>query len=147
MEQVGSMSCCVLQPDLAMALELKLGATRLTKTRIDDEFLSNCRTSHNGSRLAGNMMAILDRRFGDLAPEDGLCVELGDANVTVAREWFVVTRQTVLNRWVGDARPCFSVNTKCVAFGTLVAAFGGKNAFNGLVAELLAIDYFDTWVN
>jgi len=136
-----------LQQNLAVALELKLGETRLTPTRIDGEFLTDCRPSHNNSRIAGNMMAILDRRFGDLAPPDGLSVQFADTVVPLARDWFIVTRQTVLDRWVGEDRPEFSPNTKCVAIGTLVQAFGGKLAFNSLVAELLDIDYFDSWVN
>lgn len=136
-----------IRPNLAVALELKLGATRLTKTRIDDEFLRECRTSHNGTRIAGNMMAILDRRFGKIAPADGLNVELGVALVSVSRHWFVVTRQSVLDRWVGDDRPDFSPSTVCVTIGSLVAAFGGKQPFNDLVRELLSIDYFDEWVN
>jgi hypothetical protein len=92
------------------------------------------------------MMAILDRRFGELASKDGLSVEFPDHVVPLACDWFIVTRETGLNKWVGDARPAFSENTKCVAIGTLVEAFGGKTEFNNLVAELLAIDYFDAWV-
>jgi len=136
-----------IQENLAVALELKLGETRLTKTRIDDEFLTDCRSSHNDSRIAGNMMAILDRRFGDLAPKPGLSVQIADTEVPLARDWFIVTRQSVLDRWIGNDRPAFSANTKCVAIGTLVDAFGGKSLFNALVAELLDFDYFDSWVN
>ncbi|MCC9603742.1 hypothetical protein LOC67_24595 [Stieleria sp. JC731] len=136
-----------IHPTIAVALELKLGATRLTKTRIDNEFLLDCRTSHKGTRIAGNMMAILDRRFGGIAPEEGLNVEIGDGNIELSREWFVVTRQSILNKWIGDARPDFSPNTSCVTIGALVTAFGGKQRFNDLVGELLAIDYFDEWVN
>jgi hypothetical protein len=134
-------------PNLAVALELKLGATRLTKTRIDDEFLVDCRLSHNGSRIAGNMMAILDRRFEDIATADGLSVELETTEVELSRDWFVVTRQSVLDKWVGDDRPSFSSNTSCVTIGSLVTAFGGQQAFNTLVRELLDIDYFDEWFN
>jgi len=136
-----------IQPQLAIALELKLGETRLTKTRIDDEFLIDCRLSHNKSRIAGNMMAILDRRFGNFAPPDGLSVELGSKAVTLSRDWFVVTRQCVLDRWGGDARPNFSANTKCTTIQGLADAFGGREPFNALVGKLLDIDYFDTWVN
>lgn len=136
-----------IRPDLAVALELKLGATRLTKSRIDDEFLRDCRTSHNGQRIAGNMMAILDRRFGRIAPADGLSVDLDDAAVQLSRDWLVVTRASVLDKWVGDDRPNFSQNTTCVTIGALVTAFGGQQPFNTLVRELLDIDYFDAWVN
>jgi len=73
--------------------------------------------------------------------------ELTGADVPLSRHWFVVTRQSVLDKWVGDDRPDFSPNTSCVTIGSLVAAFGGKQPFNDLVRELLAIDYFDEWVN
>lgn len=135
-----------IQKDLAVALELKFGATRLTKTRIDREFLTDCRLSHKNTRIAGNMMAILDRKFGEFALEDGLAVKVLGHEVPLARDWFIVTREKVLNRWDGDDRPSFSKYTECVAIGTLVKAFGGKTAFNKLVAELLKFDYFDTWV-
>ena len=92
-------------------------------------------------------MAILDRRFGDLAPRDGLSVQLADAVVPLARDWFIVSRQSVLDRWIGEARPTFSPHTKGVAIGRLVQAFGGKSSFNALVRELLEIDYFDSWVS
>ncbi len=135
-----------IRTDLAVALELKLGATRLTKTRIDDEFLRDCRLSHNDTRIAGNMMAILDRRFGDIAPADGVSVQLDDKNIPLSREWFVVTRQSVLDKWVGDNRPSFSSYTSCVSISNLANAFGGQQRFNDLVRELLNIDYFDEWV-
>lgn len=136
-----------IRPNLAVALELKLGTTRLTKTRIDEEFLSDCRTSHNGQRIAGNMMAILDRRFGDIATADGLSVELENTYVELSRDWFVVTRRCVLDKWTGNDRPNFSPNTSCVTIGELVAAFGGQQPFNTLVRKLLDIDYFQEWVN
>jgi hypothetical protein len=135
-----------VRPDLAVALELKLGATRLTKSRIDGEFLLDCRTSHKDKRIAGNMMAILDRRFATIAPVDGLSVELDGSVVQLSRNWFVVTRQSVLNGWAGDSRPNFSRNTTCVTIDKLAAAFGGQQPFNALVRELLDIDYFDAWV-
>jgi hypothetical protein len=135
-----------IRPDLCIALELKLGATRLTRTRINDEFLDDCRTSHNGRRIAGNMMAILDRRFGHTAPADGLEVELYDTRVPVSRNWFVVTRQSVLDKWVGEERPNLSLNTSCVTISSLVAAFGGQRIFNTFVRELLDVDYFNEWV-
>lgn len=136
-----------IRPELAVGLELKLGATRLTKTRIDDEFLLDCRTSHNDQRIEGNMMAILDRRFGNIAPPDGLPVELENSVVPLSRDWFVVTRQSILDKWIGDDRPSFSPYTSCVTVGSLVAAFGGQQPFNTLVRELLSIDYFDSWVD
>lgn len=132
-----------IRPELAVACELKLGKTRLSKSRVNEEFLADCRLTHNRSRLAGNMMAILDRRFSSLAPVDSLSVVLGDKPVPLSRDWFVVVQQRVLDRWTGDSRPAFSEHTMCISINTIVDAFGGKNPFNALVESLLAIDYYD----
>jgi hypothetical protein len=52
-----------LRPGVATAFELKLGLTWLTKTRLDDEWLQPCVSSHGGRRWSGNVIAVLDRRF------------------------------------------------------------------------------------
>ena len=135
-----------LRPELAVACELKLGTARLTARRFETEFLVDCRKSHEGKRLAGNMMAILDRRFGNLAPTDGLKVRLGDNSVTLDRNWKLVVQPSVLKRWkIGD-RPNFSSYTSCVAINALVDAFGDAAAFNKLVKQMLDFDYFDSWI-
>jgi hypothetical protein len=136
-----------IRKDLAVALELKLGMTRLTRTRVDGELLLDCRTSHNGKRIAGNMMAILDRRLGTIASADGLTVILNGDAVKLSRNWFVVTRQCILDKWVGDSQPDFSQYAKCVTIGELIAAFGGKHTFNPFVRQLLDIDYFKEWIS
>lgn len=135
-----------LRPDSAVACELKLGTNRLTKTRIDDEFLVDCRPSHGGKRLAGNMMAILDRRFGSHAPTQGLAVQIAQRSVPLADNWYVVVQPSVLTRWIGDAAPAFSNRTRCVSINAIVDAFGGKEPFNDLVGELLDVDFYDTWI-
>lgn len=135
-----------IRPKLAVACELKLGKTRLNKSRVDDEFLANCRLTHNNSCWGGNMMAILDRRFSSLAPVDGLSVVLGDEPVPLSRNWFVVVRRRVLDRWKADSRPTFSEHTTCISINTIVDAFGGKDPFNALVKSLVAFDYYDKWI-
>lgn len=37
-----------IRPELAAACELKLGRTRLSKSRVDDEFVADCRLLHGG---------------------------------------------------------------------------------------------------
>lgn len=135
-----------IRPNLAVGLELKLGTTRLTKSRIDDEFLQPCRPSHQGNRLAGNMMAILDRRFGDHAPEDGLEIKFDNSTIPLDRNWILVTHQATLDRWIGNDKPSFSNQTSRISIQQVVHAFGGETPFNNLVSELLAINYYNTWI-
>jgi len=133
-------------PGLATAFELKLGTTRLTKTRVDDEWLAECTPSHGGSRWSGNMMAILERRFKGTKPERDLCVKVNNEQVyALTRSWYVVARRSVLDSW-RTSSPKFSGQVQLLAFEDVVEAFGGKPAFNELVGELLNIDYYDAWI-
>jgi hypothetical protein len=129
---------------VATAFELKLGTTRLSKTRVDDEWLACCTSSHNDRRWKGNMMAILDRRFS--LPVDGdLTVELDGARHILTPTWFLVARRSTLSAWEG-AGPAFSENVRRLAFEDVVDGFGGREPFNALVAEILAIDFYREWV-
>lgn len=131
--------------DLAVACELKLGGTGLNKSRIDDK-LKPCRPAHGNTRVAGSMMAILDRNFDFVNTSESLSVRLEDKAVTLCRDWFIVAHRKVLDGWKGDSRPAFSPHTKCISIDAIVEAFGGKEEFNNLVREQLTFDYFDEWV-
>jgi hypothetical protein len=87
----------------------------------------------------GNMMAILDRRFS--LPVDGdLTVELDGARHVLTPTWFLVARRSTLSACEG-ACPAFSENVRRLAFEDVVDGFGGREPFNALVAEILAIDF------
>jgi hypothetical protein len=135
-----------IAPRLATAFELKLGMTRLSKSRIDSEWLSDCKPSHADRRWSGNMMAILDRRFRGPAPEEVLTAtveKVGEFALT--RAWFVVARRPTLKLWRA-MKPAFSEYVRFLAFEDVVDAFGGKAAFNTLVREMLNIDFYETWI-
>lgn len=135
-----------VQPKRAVALELKLGKTGLTKSKIDNEFLQPCRPSHHQTRLAGNMMAILDRRFGCHAPEDGLNVEIEGSAIPLFRKWVLITHQVVLDRWIDDAKPSFSQHTNLRSIQKVVRDFGGEKPFNDVVTNQLALNYYEAWI-
>src|SRR5437764_1037978 len=46
-----------LSDERAIAFEVKLGTTRLSKARIDEDWLCGCDFSHGGKRFSGNMMS------------------------------------------------------------------------------------------
>lgn len=143
-----------IAPGIATAFELKLGTTRLGKSRIDG-WLKECETSHGGKRWSGNMMAILDRRFPETAPEAPLKVapQGADEELTLTKAWFVVAQRSTIEGWEarpkeGKMRPKFSKNVTFLAFEKVVDAFGGKEPFNALVLEMLKkIDFYDSWIN
>jgi len=135
----------MLRADLAVPFELKLGTTRLTRTRIDEEWLPPCQHSHDGKRFKGNMLAILERKFPGDAKAD-LQVKLDDRRVSLTRDWFVVVRERIAEGWRGAARPTFSPQARVLSFEKVVDEFGGPDPFNNLVRELLAINYYERWV-
>lgn len=135
-----------VRQDLAVACELKLGTTRLSNTRINSEFLRGCAESHENKRWAGNMMAILERKFGVESPPYELCVEIGVASIPLAEDWIVIVQPSVLRNWNSASRPEFSGHVRCHSVNELITAFGGKDEFNGLVQSVLNIDFYDSWI-
>jgi hypothetical protein len=134
----------LLKPDTATAFELKLGDTRLSARRVNEEWLVPCGTSHGGQRWKGNVMAVLDQRFSE--PVDGqLTVTIGERTVPLTREWFVVARRETLDSWQ-RVRPNFSRYTRLLAFEDMVESFGGEEPFNRMVREMLDVNFYREWV-
>lgn len=135
-----------VRPGAAAAFELKLGATRITKTRVDDEWLQPCTPSHGGRRWKGNVIAVLDRRFEGAAVETlGIRIGSNAERLELIRPWCFVARRRILNAW-RNSPPSFSSGARLIAFEDVVAAFGGAEAFNGLVCGMLDINFYDEWV-
>ena len=134
-----------VREDLAVAFELKLGETRLSAGRVNNEWLKPCeRSRHGDGRWKGSMMAILDRNFPRVQPEEELRVELRKEPIALHEDWFVVVRRRVKETWVTDC-PQFR-RAKVLAFEGLVDAFGGREPFNDLVRDLVACnDYYAEW--
>lgn len=131
---------------IGVPFELKLGETRLTKSRIDQEWLSGCKPSHQGMRWKGNMMSILERKFPASTMPDVLKAQLPSGEVPLANEWFIIARSWVIESWTGAARPDFSPNVHLVPFEAIVKQFGGKEPFNEMVRRLLSFDFYSAWV-
>ena len=135
-----------LRKDHAAAFELKLGLTRLNEKRVD-EWMQQCQTSHEGRRWRGNMMAILERRFPKpMAGE--LTAIVGEEQLRLERDWFVVARRVILQPWKdNDVLSKASSHIKSLAFEDVVENFGGKEAFNDLIRRMLEIDFYDEWIS
>ena len=137
----------LLDRDLGVPFEVKLGDTRMTRRRVDEEWLNGCGLSHEGRRIRGNMMSVLERKFPDELPRDDLKVRLEpDRYVKLTREWFVIAKRDVLDGWREGVRPAFSPCFRPLAFESIVEHFGGKEKFNDAVHDLLSFDYYDTWI-
>jgi hypothetical protein len=137
----------LLKEDLGVPFELKLGETRLTKSRVDEEWLSGCKRSHQNKRFSGNMMSVLERKFPPEVPKDSLKAKINGRAVTLTDDWFVIARKRVVESWTGLAKPAFSARVRFMPFESIVGECGGKASFNSMVRELLTIDYFSAWVS
>ncbi len=135
-----------VKENLGIPFELKLGETRLTKSRIDEEWLSGCESSHKGKRWKGNMMSVLERKFPASLPPDVLRARLDDGELPLTTEWFIIARSRVIESWTGAAEPDFSPNVHLVSFEAIVERFGGKEPFNEMVRKLLSFDFYSAWV-
>lgn len=133
-----------VRPGFAAAFELKLGTNRLTRARVDEEWLPPCTPSHQDRRWKGNVMAVLERRFAGTTVER-LVVSADGERLELITPWYVIARRKVLNGWK-RAPPQFSGAVRQVAFEDIVAGFGDPQAFNELIRRLLKIDYYDQWV-
>lgn len=133
-----------LRPGVAAGFELKLGTARLTKRRFDGEWLQPCAPSHADRRWSGNVMAALDRRFGNHVADE-LAVKVDGERLQLIRPWFLVARKGVLKALRNDP-PSFGSAVRQLAFEDVVAHFGGREAFNLLVRSMLDVDYFEEWV-
>ncbi len=133
----------------AVAFELKLGTTRLSRSRIDEEWLRTCVPTHDNQRWGGNMMAILDRRFSESVPDELFAtIETGKGRsrerLLLSRFWFVVTRDEILSQW-HTSSPSFSEFVRYCSFEDVVNRFGSQAEFNSLVHEMLNFDYHSVW--
>jgi hypothetical protein len=136
-----------LRAGVAAAFELKLGATRLTKKRVNEEWLQPCEPSHDGKRWKGSMMAILDRRFSKPIPRNLFVATNGEKEekVRLERDWFVVARQVTLKSWE-TSPPDFGRHVRQVSIENVVHELGGKNDFNALVQRQLKMDFYEEWI-
>lgn len=136
----------LLTPSLGVPFEVKLGTTRLIKSRISGEWLSGCGLSHEGTRYTGNMMSVLEHNFQDHVDAGPLHADIGGRSVELTEYWFIVARRRVLDSWKGERRPSFSHNVRLCSFEEIVTELGGHEPFNHMVKDMLDFDYYSGWV-
>ena len=129
----------------ALPVEVKLGETRLSKRRVDTEWLSGCRTSHGETAWAGNMMSILDQLIPSHTTDQRLVAHTDVADYPLTQEWCVVVRQRTAAAWTGEGSPAFS-RARIISFDELVSAFKPAE-FDEIVRRLVSFPYYDTWIN
>ncbi len=128
-----------------VAIELKLGLSRMSNAAFTKRFLAGTSSSHAGKRVKGSMVSVLER-LSDESANVPIYAEYEGRRCTLARQWVLVVRAQVANQWSRGERPALSSYCRLVVFEDLVEVFGGRQRFNQVVASLLAGDYYAEWV-
>ena len=128
-----------------MAIEAKLGLDRLGGRTFASRFLEGCGLSHNNTRIKGNMISILERRFPSVCCDKEILLRHMGVEFKLSEKWILIIRQQVLDRWRRTGHPQLSEACTVVSFESLVSAYGGRSEFNNLVGSLVSMDYFSEW--
>jgi hypothetical protein len=128
---------------VGVAFELKLGLDRLTPSEVGKRFQKECsRSKHKTTpRLNGSMVAVLERRF----PFEHRRVTCGALPpVELAHDWWLVVRNEVWRR-SGQQLGAQLKRGKVLILEDLVDFFGGEQAFDSLVLELVGSGFYREW--
>jgi hypothetical protein len=128
----------------ALPVEVKLGETRLSKRRVDTEWLSACGKSHGDTAWTGNMMSILDQLIPPEETNQRLVAHVDGGNFRLTHEWCVVVRARTADAWAREGRPSFS-RAIVVKFDDMAKSVG-QTKFDSIVRELIDFPYYDTWI-
>lgn len=128
-------------------VEAKLGLDRLARISFNNRFLNECATSHNGSRVSGSMIAILERKLPPQCKHQPLYVTYNGDTYQVSENWTLVCRAQVATNWAANGTPKLSAKCTIVTFENLAKSFGTREQFNKLVKSMLDEDFYSKWVS
>jgi hypothetical protein len=133
----------------ALPIEVKLGDTRLSKSRIEDDWLNSRKASvsHKGTAWAGNMMWVLDRLVKDRVTHKPLKAKLDEVEYSLTAEWCLIVRKNIKEKWGekgGPNHPDFR-HAHIVVFEDLVSEFE-QAEFDSIVRDLVTFPYYDEWI-
>ncbi|NUQ72765.1 MAG: hypothetical protein HUU21_04340 [Polyangiaceae bacterium] len=130
----------------ALAMELKLGETRLSPGAFASRFLCPCTTSrHAPPRISGKMPAVLERLLP--SPFETLHAVIGAERYALANHWWLVLRAKVWNSWAKRAAgsPLPTRLARVLLLENVVRVYGGADPFDDLVRELVGSDFAAKW--
>jgi hypothetical protein len=134
----------------AVALELKLGLKRMSIEAFRERFCGTCGlSSHRESRITGSMVAVLD----GLLPFTASRVFAVDGSKTwpLAKNWWLVLRQSVWDRWQSEMSEMKSEiespvrNARILAFDKLASLYGTQDEFDRFVLATVGSDFARRW--
>jgi hypothetical protein len=127
------------------AVELKLGHARMTSGAFNIRFLSGTSSSHGNRRVKGSMVSILERLSTDSSNQP-IEARSNGRRYIVQRNWTLVIRKRVFEKWQQATTPQLSRSCRIVLFEDVVESYRGEKTFNKLVSELIRGDYYQEWL-
>lgn len=128
----------------AIAVEAKLGETRMGTAEFRKRFCLHCQKSkHSDSRLSGRMVAVLERSL----PFEGLSrlvAQVDDAQWTLAEPWWLVVRQSVLDKW-RKSNDFPVTSARILVFDALAKLYGSRQEFDQLVQRVVGANFAGRW--
>lgn len=93
--------CAIIFENAVIAIELKLGQTRLLPTDFCKRFTSKVpKMTHENMRVGGSMVALLDwNGRNNLISEDQPKIDLFVGSKVVNHSWLLLVREAVLKEW------------------------------------------------
>jgi len=125
----------------AVAMEAKLGETRMSLTEFPKRFCGQCGISgHADPRLTGNMIAVLDR----LLPfaNGRVFATVGDRSWPLSAHWWLVVRGCVWRSWANHPPVRLA---RILVFDELARLYGGPHEFDDLVRHVVGHDFGNRW--
>lgn len=130
----------------AIAIEAKLGEARMSANEFKKRFCQDCeQSSHSDSRLRGSMIAVLERNLpfqGNVA----LIAERNQTQYTVAKNWWLVLRKAVLEKWQKANDFPVSESARILTFDALAKAYGSRQQFDQMVQRVVGADFAGRWM-
>jgi len=132
---------CAGRNDRSIAIEIKLGETRMATGDFRKRFCVSCEKSrHLDSRLRGSMVAVLDRAL-PFPGEAELDAQFEHRTWSIGKEWWLVVRRRVWRSW----RSSPVRNGRVAIFEDLAKIYGSPQDFDELVAEVVGSDFANRW--
>lgn len=126
-------------------IEAKLGRERMSANQFAQRFLQAGGTSHQGKRITGSMIGILDGRLPPGLDRAELTVTHAGRRYSVQQNWILMVRDPIFNRWTNNGWPELSEHCTVKTIEQLVRAFGEPHDFNQFVLDLVSQDFHKMW--
>jgi hypothetical protein len=130
----------------AVAIEAKLGDTRMTRDAFKKRFCDPCEVQErHPSLLKGSMVAVLDGDLPFRRPQ--VFATTGEGTWPLSENWWLVIREHIWkDSWdKPKGRPLPVRHARILVFDERVRLYGTRAEFNQLVREVAADDYSAAW--